>query len=111
MLACRFGDTTGRPYIEGHLSIPSLSIEGSVSFLIDTGADCTVLMQLDQVRLGVDLSKLSETRESTGIGGVVRDFVVPAAIFFSTGQDVHAYSIELRIARPREELRTTPSLL
>ena len=112
MLIGRFGDTTGRPYIEGHLSIPSLQIDASVSFLIDTGSDCCVLMQLDAARLGVNHTQLSDRVESTGIGGISRDFVVPAAILFAEqGTKVYGYNVLLRIADPRPELKTTPSLL
>jgi hypothetical protein len=112
MLRGRFGDTTGRPYIEAHLSIPSLQVSGSVSFLIDTGSDCTVLMQLDAARLKINYSRLSKRVESTGIGGLSNDFVVPAALLFSDpGVKVYGYNIELRIASPKPELRTTPSLL
>jgi len=112
MLIGRFGDTTGRPYIEGHLSIPSLQIEASVSFLVDTGSDCCVLMQLDAARLGVDYARLSDRADSTGIGGVSRDFVVAAAILFAEQRTkVYGYNILLRIAEPRPELKTTPSLL
>jgi hypothetical protein len=112
MLRGRFGDTTGRPYIEGHLSIPSLQVSGSVSFLIDTGSDCTVPMQLDAARLKIDYSRLSKRVESTGIGGLSNDFVVPAALLFSDpGVKIYGYSVDLRIAEPKPELRTTPSLL
>ena len=54
MIEGRFGNTSGRPYIEAHIDIPSLKISGSVSFLVDTGSDCTVLMQLDAARLKID---------------------------------------------------------
>ena len=59
MLSGRFGGTTGRPYIEAFLSIPSMGINGAVSFLIDTGADSTVLMQADATRLQLDYSQLT----------------------------------------------------
>jgi len=112
MLHGRFGDTTGRPYIEAHLSIPSLKVDGSVSFLIDTGSDCTVLMPLDAARLKIDYSRLTKRVESTGIGGLSNDFVVPAALLFSDpGAKVYGYNVALRIAEPKPELKTTPSLL
>ena len=39
MLKGRFGDTSGRPYIEGHILLPRLKKRGNVSFVFDTGAD------------------------------------------------------------------------
>jgi hypothetical protein len=89
-----------------------LKIEQPISFLLDTGSDCCVLMQADAVRCGLDYGQLSRRVESTGIGGISRDFVVPAAILFAErGTKVYGYSIELRIAEPKPALRTTPSLL
>jgi hypothetical protein len=39
MLSGRFDGISGRPYIDGRLSIPRLNLAADVSFLIDTGAD------------------------------------------------------------------------
>jgi hypothetical protein len=41
MLTGRFGDTTGRSYIEGRLSLPRLTISDDISFIIDTGGHKT----------------------------------------------------------------------
>jgi hypothetical protein len=46
-IAGRFGDTTGRPYLEGRLVLPRLGKRGDFSFLVDTGADYTYLMPGD----------------------------------------------------------------
>ena len=47
MIRGRFGDTTGRPYIEGRLIVPRLNLRSDVSFIVDTGADNSLLMPLD----------------------------------------------------------------
>jgi len=112
MLAGRFGDTTGRPYIEAFVWIPSLRIMGAVSFLVDTGADSTVLMQLDAARLRVDFTRLKKTRINTGIGGNSTDWIVPATLLFSEPRvKMYGYDITLTIAQPKLELETCPSLL
>jgi hypothetical protein len=112
MLAGRFGGTTGRPYIEAFVWIPSLRVRGAVSFLVDTGADSTVLMQLDAIRLNIDYASLTETRINTGIGGNSTDWIVPATILFSEPRvKIYGYDITLTIVHPKPELETCPSLL
>ena len=82
MLIGRYGDTTGRPYMAAHVHIQSQGIFGEVSFLLDTGADTSVLMPADAIRLAVNYSALFNITESTGMGGVSEDFVEPASIVF-----------------------------
>ena len=53
MLQGRFGDTSGRPYMEGHVLLPRLGWRGYVSFIFDTGADTSLLMPLDARRMGI----------------------------------------------------------
>lgn len=101
MLRGRFGDTSGRPFMAAHVSIASQKAFGEVSFLVDTGADTTVLMPVDADRLGLDLSRLSDVTESTGIGGVSTDFVEPAQLVFSDGGILHVYDVDLVIVRVR----------
>jgi hypothetical protein len=112
MIHGRYGNTTGRPYIEGHLTIPFLNVEGLVSFLVDTGSDGTVLMPLDVVRLKVDYSRLTTTDESIGIGGRSTVYVVPAILMIpEEARIAHIYEFELRVAERRPELEKTPSLI
>ena len=47
-----------RPFVYGHLSIPSLQVEGDVEFLVDSGADTTVLAPYYSLALGVDAANL-----------------------------------------------------
>ena len=86
---------------------------GMVSFLIDTGADSTVLMPLDARRLKVDYTKLTDTDDSLGVGGKSIDFVIPAVLIIpdSDQQVAHAYQFQLRIPQHNPDLRTVPSLL
>src|SRR5690349_4993954 len=111
MLSGRFGDTSGRPYIEGRLSLPRLGLSANVSFVIDTGADCTVLTPLDATRINLDYKSLTTEVDSVGIGGICRDFQESAIVAFSNGVAVYIYEIDLRIATPSADIMRIPSLL
>ena len=110
MITGRFGNTSGRPYFAGHVSVPSLGIAGNVSFPLDTGSDATVLMPTDALRLGVLYTKLHTTTQSYGVGGISQDFREPATFAISDG-DLHFYKISLVIMEARPELKDAPSLL
>ena len=58
MFSGRYGNTSGRPYLEARVILPNLKIGGDVSFIVDTGADRTVLMPIDVKRMGIDYKKL-----------------------------------------------------
>jgi hypothetical protein len=112
MIVGRFGSTSGRPYMAAHVNIQSQRIFGEVSFLVDTGADSTVLMPVDAGRLGVEYGRLSETTKSTGMGGESEDFVEQAQLVFRDDSDVlYVYDVALVIARPRPKIDILPSLL
>jgi hypothetical protein len=108
----RFGDTSGRPYIEGRLIIPRLNITTDISFLIDTGSDLTVLNPLDGFRMEVDYSQLIGDREVVGVGGLCHNYVEPTIVVFSEPQKfLYVYNIELEITPPNPEIMDIPSLL
>ena len=113
-LAGRFGNTTGRPYIEGKLYLPRLSAQTNVSFLIDTGADLTTLMPADSNRMGLDYARL-QLSETTigGIGGVEEDnYTEPAMVVFQgTNDALYCYALDLRIMPDKDYLVDMPSLL
>jgi len=84
MLEGRFGGTTRRPYVEGRLILlGDQQPTSDVSFLIDTGADSTMLMPADAVRMGIDFGQFRRQTEAVGIGGTARTFVERAAVVFS----------------------------
>ena len=74
MLRGRFGDTSGRPYMEGHVLLPRLGWSGNVSFIFDTGADTTLLMPLDAQRMGIDYGLFENEVSTLGIGGESTNF-------------------------------------
>ena len=113
MLRGRFGDTSGRPYIEGRLIIPRLSIRADISFCVDTGADRTILLPTDGTTMNLDYDDLVEDpRPSIGLGGVSFNYVEPAIVVFNEpGKVLHAYNIVLMITEADPELMDLPSLL
>ncbi len=112
MLHGRFGSFTGRPYIKGRLALPRMQIAGDVLFLVDTGADKSLLMPIDGYRLELDYGSLSGGIASLGIGGVSHNFVESAVVVFAeTGRNLYLYETELGIATPNPEIMGIPSIL
>lgn len=99
--------------MEGRLIIPRLGLQSDISFLVDTGADNTVLMVDDARRMGIDYKKLKLSKQqSVGIGGTTRHFKERALITFSEpGKFLHVYEIDLAITQPNSNLKKIPSLL
>lgn len=101
-----------RPFVSGLLAIPSLQLSADTAFLVDTGADSTLLAPRDASLLGVDPALLPFGLPSTGVGGTVRTAEVPATITLGP----HTYTFTLRILAPqtraqRVGLARIPSLL
>ena len=112
MLRGRFDDTSGAPYIEGRLILPRFELHADVSFLMDTGADRTVVMQADARRIGLNYSSLTGESESLGLGGICSTFTEPALVVFSEpGKTLYAYDIQLVIPAPTPDTQSLPSLL
>jgi hypothetical protein len=111
MLRGRFGNTTGAPYLEGHVSFPRFGARGLVSFLIDTGADGTVMMPADTKKLGVNFGSLRNPTTSEGIGGAANGFNEQAVLSFSDNHYVYAYLITIEISSPTKNNHRFPSLL
>ncbi|MCH8188606.1 MAG: retroviral-like aspartic protease family protein [Proteobacteria bacterium] len=100
------------PYIEGRPLIPRLNIDGYVSFLVDTGADTTVLMQTDGARLGLDYSRLKNETFAIGVGGEAKIYREPVNLVFSeAGTRIHLYVLDLHVLEPKSANKTMPSLL
>ena len=94
------------------VSIPRLGRRGPVSFLIDSGADGSVLMPDDAKRLGLDHGTLEHATTSTGIGGLAHGFEEVGVFSFSDGEFVYSWLLqELEISRPTYENLRFPSLL
>jgi hypothetical protein len=111
MLEGRFGNTTGAPYLEAHVSFPRLGLRGLVSFLVDTGADGTVLMPADSKKLGINFRSLRNPTTSEGIGGKADGFNERVVLTFSDKIHVYAYLLNIELSVPTRHNHRFPSLL
>ena len=85
-----------RPFVTAHVAIPTEQIVGEVDFLIDTGADSTLLAPRDALDLGLDLSQLPPGPHSTGVGGITPTVYAESTITL----DRHGFTIPLPILAP-----------
>lgn len=112
MIFGRFGDTSGRPYIEGRFVLPSQSLFTNISFLMDTGADQTVIMPADAAKMGVDFDQITDRGRSAGVGGMVEDLMAPAnLVFLGSSGKLYVYETPVRFMYPNPEIADLPSLL
>lgn len=112
MLEGRFARGSGAPYIQAHVSFPRLRLGGVLWFLIDTGADATLLMPADSRKLRVDFRLLTNLTASQGIGGTARGYRETAVLSFSDRRYyVYSYLIKIEIAAPLAHNMRLPSLL
>ena len=101
-----------RPFVVANLSLPTIGIDGTVHFLVDTGADSTLLAPRDVISLGLDVGHLPQDTPTTGVGGRTATRSAEAALTL----DAITLTIRLRIlspASPRQQqaLSVIPSLL
>ena len=113
MLRGRFGDTSKAPYLEGRLVIPSLNVEGKVSFLVDTGSKATVLAPPDANRMRLDYSALTKSDEKLhGIGGSACVYETNAIVVFDGLRNItYSFVTKLAILHPSESTIRLPSIL
>jgi hypothetical protein len=93
--------------------LPRLRVRADIAWIVDTGADTSLLNPLDGFRLGVDYSQLTDpTIVTAGVGGDVGAFVEPALLtFVEPGVALHTYWIRLPLAIPRSDAFDLPSVL
>lgn len=79
------------PYIRAIITCPSFHIFSAITFLIDSGASRTTILDSDAIRLGIDHSKLRRFEDgTTGIGGIVDTFIIPDVVLtFRTSEGIH----------------------
>ncbi len=97
----RFGNTSGRPYLEALVILPRLKIEAGVSFIVDTGADQTVLMPTDAIAAGVNYRKLIQENIVSGVGGSLKCFAERAILIVSDDKKLFAYVTDILIAEKK----------
>ena len=106
-------DNNGSPHIEGVLVLPGLQVQGSLHFLMDTGAFGSSIMPSDGSDIGIDYSQLTgEEITIHGVSGSIKAVMEQASLFFTedTGT-VRLYRINICIMPNRRTLRGLPSLI
>jgi hypothetical protein len=98
-----------RPWIDAEIEIPILNIKQTFTFLVDSGADVTILAVGDaisaiQKRGYRILGQSCEQKVSLGIGGQACYYVVDAKIaFMHPDNSIEGYCLELLIAKPAKK--------
>ena len=120
MISGRFGDTSGRPYVEARVLFPRLKMmiavpppgEADVSFLMDTGADLTTIMPTDWLRFSLGYERLVKPFTIYGVGGKAEGFIEEAIItFVEPGSALRVYAAKVIILRATQYIMEAPSLL
>ena len=95
MLIGRYCDR-GRPWLAAVVEITELKVTAFVDFLVDTGADVSMIGPADCHRLGLEplvYPGAPQVRQSpepvTGIGGEVYPYLVRARLFFPACDSKH----------------------
>jgi len=99
----------GCAFIEARLVSKSLQLDEKVSFLIDTGASRTTLLDKDALWLGIRYDKLTLSKSSlTGIGGSVPCLVIldSILIFRSSKEDINIKLPVIVAKHPLERMDT-----
>ena len=83
-----------------------------MEFLVDTGADTTLLAPYDALALGIDATQLPPGTPTRGVGGTTPTVAVPATLIL----DGSTFPFTLRVLAPstrqqRQTLASIPSLL
>jgi predicted aspartyl protease len=98
-------DQRRRPFVSASLQFPTHdNRELAVQFLVDTGADRTLLAPLDAARLGLDLDSLEPGVPSTGVGGRTETRTVPAIL----SMDGVSIDVTLTLLASKSQLREFP---
>ena len=90
----------GRPHIVARVQLPRLSKEAQIAFVVDTGADQSLLSAGDSVtKLGIDYQSLRNPTTCHGVGGPLVTYPENARIIFGPHDDAwRAFEIEIGIA-------------
>lgn len=101
-----------RPYVVARLTIAVANAARDVHFLIDTGADSTVVAPRDAIALELDPRTMPQGLPSVGIGGATPTAYANATLALAD----RTYGLVIRILAPanptqRRLLSAVPSLL
>ena len=102
---------TGLPRVKARVVLPRLGVAGPVDFLIDTGADASVLHPDDGIALGCPFDDLLLPVAFVSVGGTHTYYRETAAIEFDdSGTDI-GLRLEMAIGKPHPAVDGLDSLL
>lgn len=95
-------DPSGRPTVEGHLTLPRLGIFKTIVFLVDTGANTTCIHPIDSLPARIPFHRLEDLVMSAGVGGTATYFREQASLEFvdAEAREVHIHQVDVFIAKP-----------
>ena len=104
---------TGRLYVKGDLQFPRLGVSGALEFLVDTGADRTIIHPPGIQELTIPVDLLTNRTATYGVGGASGLFREPAILRFRDADPTihYTYRLNIAIAEPNAVNRNFPSLL
>jgi hypothetical protein len=102
---------TARPLVSGRVTIPRLRTSRDIWFLVDTGADLSVVSAAEGLSLGFDPAELGDGVEIAGFAGRARHHVEPAFLSFITRGRAYVYRIPILVTAPSPDLYLLPSIL
>lgn len=98
--------------MEGRLVIPQFNVDARISFLVDTGADSSLIAPADAKEMGIDVAQLGTPVGSLGVGGTALSHRVRGSLVFMERRFVYVYHLDaLDIAAPDPQMEEMPSLL
>ena len=111
LIAGHFGEL-GRPRVAVRVVFPRLGNDAQVSFIVDTGADASLLSQADAETMGIDYSTLEQPADIAGVGGFLGVHHEEAILIFDDGSSTLPIRIKLGIAERGTSIAPqVPSLL
>ena len=108
-----FGER-GRPRVVVRLQLPRFQNDAQVSFVVDTGADQSLLSEWDATnKLGIDYDRLNGYTSCEGVGGSLGVYPEDAMLIFEDRKGRRlAFNIEINVAERKSDARfQLPSLL
>jgi hypothetical protein len=112
VLRGEFDAQTGRPSLKGRLFLPRLRLSERIAWLVDTGADSSLLNPSAAFLLGIDFLQLRGSAESRGVGGRAETYLEQAMLVFDEPLvGFHIYVRDLAVSMPDPDLDGLPSLL
>ena len=105
-------DPSGRPIVEGLLTLPRFRIRRTITFLVDTGAYMTCIHPIDGRPARIPFHRLESRVTPAGVGGAATYFRESAVLEFldaealdAEAKEVRRHEVDVLIAKPALDSR------